>query len=89
MMVSANSASWVPADPIVAGTRALKKRRTSLSQRRLRNDVITPARRSRDVAARIPGARLEVLAGCGHLVMLERPDVLDALLESFSAELSA
>lgn len=52
-------------------------------------DVITPARRSRDVAARIPGARLEVLAGCGHLVMLERPDVLDALLESFSAELSA
>jgi len=52
-------------------------------------DVITPARRSRDVAARILGARLEVLPGCGHLVMLERPTALDALLEGFSAELSA
>jgi len=52
-------------------------------------DVITPPRRSRDVAARIPGARLEVLPGCGHLVMLERPTALDALLEGFSAELSA
>jgi 3-oxoadipate enol-lactonase len=52
-------------------------------------DVITPSRRSRDVAARIPGGRLEVLAGCGHLVMLERPTVLDALLEGFSTELSA
>ena len=32
MMVSANSASCVPAEPTVAGTSALKKRRTSSSQ---------------------------------------------------------
>lgn len=52
-------------------------------------DVVTPARRAKGVAARIPGARLEVLPGCGHLVMLERPEVLDGLLRGFSAELSA
>jgi pimeloyl-ACP methyl ester carboxylesterase len=52
-------------------------------------DLLTPPRRARDVAARIPGARLEVLEGCGHLVMLERADTLDDLLERFSAELSA
>jgi non-heme chloroperoxidase len=51
-------------------------------------DVVTPPRRARGVAARIPGARLEVLAGCGHLIMLERPDALDRILERFSAELA-
>ena len=34
-------------------------------------------------------ARLEVLEGCGHLVMLERAEQLDALLGRFSAELAA
>jgi non-heme chloroperoxidase len=52
-------------------------------------DVLTPARRARFMASRIPGARLEVLPGCGHLVMLERPAELDALIEDFSAELVA
>ncbi len=52
-------------------------------------DLLTPARRARFMASRIPGARLEVLPGCGHLVMLERPDELDALIEEFSAELAA
>ena len=52
-------------------------------------DVVTPTRRAKAMADRIPGARLEVLPGCGHLVMLERPEVLDGLLRGFSAELSA
>ena len=52
-------------------------------------DLITPARRSRVLAARIPGARLEVLPGCGHLVMLERPEALAGLLGAFSAELAS
>jgi 3-oxoadipate enol-lactonase len=51
-------------------------------------DLLTPPRRSRSIAGRVPGARLEVLPGCGHLVMLERPDTLNALLSSFSAELA-
>ena len=44
MMVSANKASCVPAEPMVAGTSALKKRRTSSSSRSARNQVATPAR---------------------------------------------
>jgi pimeloyl-ACP methyl ester carboxylesterase len=52
-------------------------------------DVLTPPRRARLLAANIPGARLEVLPGCGHLVMLERPDDLSELVEGFSAELRA
>jgi pimeloyl-ACP methyl ester carboxylesterase len=52
-------------------------------------DVVTPPRRTRGVAARIPGAQFELLAGCGHLVMLERADALDRILESFAAELAA
>jgi pimeloyl-ACP methyl ester carboxylesterase len=52
-------------------------------------DLLTPSRRARRIAARIPHARLEVLAGCGHLVMLERPEALNELLDRFSAELAA
>lgn len=52
-------------------------------------DALTPARRARFVASHIPGARLELLGGCGHLVMLERPGELDRLIEDFSATLAA
>jgi pimeloyl-ACP methyl ester carboxylesterase len=51
-------------------------------------DLLTPVRRARQLAARIPGARLEVLAGCGHLAMLERPEELDALLHGFAQEVA-
>jgi len=51
-------------------------------------DLQTPPWRARAIAARIPGARLEVLEGAGHMIMLERPEELNALLERFSAELA-
>ena len=35
-------------------------------------DVLTPPRMARAMAAAIPGPRLVVLRGCGHMVMLER-----------------
>ena len=44
MMVSANSAIWVPAEPSVAGPSALKKRFTSASSRGQRNAGSTPLR---------------------------------------------
>jgi pimeloyl-ACP methyl ester carboxylesterase len=50
-------------------------------------DLLTPSRRARAMADCIPGARLELLADCGHLVMLERAEVLNGLLERFAAEL--
>ena len=52
-------------------------------------DVITPVRRVRAMAEGIPGARFVILAGAGHLVMLERPEEFEALLEQFSSELPA
>ena len=46
-------------------------------------DRMTPARGARELAALIEGARLVELAGCGHMMMVERPDeTLDALAET-------
>jgi pimeloyl-ACP methyl ester carboxylesterase len=45
-------------------------------------DRMTPAKGARELAARIEGARFVELAGCGHMMMIERPDAtLDALAE--------
>ncbi|WP_374441845.1 alpha/beta fold hydrolase [Stella sp.] len=38
------------------------------------DDRMTPAIRARPLAAAIAGARMVVLPGCGHMVMVERPD---------------
>ncbi len=43
-------------------------------------DVLTPQREARKIAEGVPGARLTVLAGCGHMVMLERAEALRDLL---------
>ncbi len=44
------------------------------------HDLMTPVRHAEAMAAAIPGASLEVLAGCGHMVMLERRQEVDRLL---------
>jgi pimeloyl-ACP methyl ester carboxylesterase len=41
-------------------------------------DLITPVELSRALAAEIRGARLVEVAGAGHLVLLERPDIVAA-----------
>ena len=44
------------------------------------DDRMTPAKAGRKLAAAIAGARVTEIAGCGHLMMLEKPDeTLDAL----------
>ena len=43
-------------------------------------DLLTPAEHSRALVQQIPGAELEVLDPGGHLVMLERPDDVNAHL---------
>ena len=50
-------------------------------------DLLLPPFHSRRIAAAIPHAVLQVLPGCGHMVMLERPDELNALLHEFSMSL--
>lgn len=43
-------------------------------------DALTPPRAARQLAAGIPGARLQVISGAGHMLPLEEPDrILDAI----------
>ncbi|OHV19739.1 alpha/beta hydrolase [Parafrankia soli] len=49
------------------------------------DDVATPPERAERMVARIPGARLEVVADCGHTSPLEQPDVITGLLRGFVA----
>jgi len=49
-------------------------------------DRATPPSRARRIAEAIPGARLEVVAGSGHLSALEAPAAVSRLLAGFLAE---
>lgn len=50
-------------------------------------DVMTPARRGRELAALVAGAKVETIAGCGHMMMQEAPDAtLGALIAHFGAK---
>ena len=46
-------------------------------------DRMTPARAGQKLAAAIPGARAEIIPGCGHMMMTEKPDVTLDALKSF------
>lgn len=52
-------------------------------------DVITPPGDSRLIARRLPGARLVVLSGAGHMAMLERADEFNDLLAEFARDVQA
>ena len=49
-------------------------------------DPIIPVRHAEDAHAAIPGSRLEVFEGIGHLPQLESPERFVAVLERFIAE---
>jgi pimeloyl-ACP methyl ester carboxylesterase len=44
------------------------------------HDLMTPVTQAEFLARHIAGAELVVLEGCGHMLMLERPDDLNALI---------
>ena len=48
-------------------------------------DILTPPHMARAITGQIAGSELEVLPGCGHMVMLERPTELCDLLEEAAA----
>lgn len=50
-------------------------------------DRLTPPERSREIAALVPQARLVILPRCGHMLTMERPDVVNATLAQWLGEL--
>jgi pimeloyl-ACP methyl ester carboxylesterase len=46
-------------------------------------DVLTPPKYSRFLADKIAGARLEIIEGAGHLVMVERAEEFNKKIEAF------
>jgi pimeloyl-ACP methyl ester carboxylesterase len=46
-------------------------------------DRLTPPEHSREIAAAVPQARLEIVPGCGHLLTMEQPERVAALLLSW------
>ena len=53
------------------------------------SDVLTPPAQARLIARLIPGARLEVFPGGGHMLMLERAEALDQMIIDFAHEVGA
>jgi len=49
-------------------------------------DLLTPSEHSEEIAERLPGCRLVEVPGAGHLVIMERADVVDAALAGLLAE---
>lgn len=47
------------------------------------SDVLTPPEEARAMANAIPGARLSVLPGAGHMVPMEAPDAFAEAIDSF------
>jgi len=52
-------------------------------------DKMTPPDFSRQLAASISGAKLEIVEGAGHMVMLERPAEFNMSLDKFAESISA
>ena len=50
-------------------------------------DIITPPALSEQLAAMVPGAKLEVIAGAGHLANLEQPRAFNAAIDGFLSEI--
>jgi 3-oxoadipate enol-lactonase len=49
-------------------------------------DTLTPPATSREMARRIPGARLTIIEGAGHLSNIERPEAFNSAVLGFLKE---
>lgn len=45
-----------------------------------REDPVTPVHDHEAMAARVPGARLEIIENCGHLSTIEQPESVNRVL---------
>jgi len=48
-----------------------------------REDALTPPELAREIAAGIPGAKLEIIPDCGHLSTMERPEAVNRALRAW------
>jgi len=54
------------------------------------NDIMTPTKSGRALAALLPGSRTVIIEDCGHMLPAETPDaVLDALIGFFASDAAA
>jgi pimeloyl-ACP methyl ester carboxylesterase len=51
-----------------------------------REDPVTPVLGHQTMAARIPGARLEIIENCGHLSTIEQPEIVNRVLRGWLLE---
>ena len=54
-----------------------------------REDALTPPELPREIAAGIPGAKLEIVPDCGHLSTLEQPEAVSRALRALADGVSA
>ncbi len=54
-----------------------------------REDPVTPVRDHEAMAARVPGARLEIIENCGHLSTIEQPEIVNRVLKNWLKETEA
>ena len=47
------------------------------------DDQLTPPEHAQEIAARVPGAQLHLLARCGHMLTWEQPEAVTALLQAW------
>ena len=52
-------------------------------------DRLTPPEHSREIAQGVPGARLEIVPGAGHMLTMEQPARVNALLLPWLANLNS
>lgn len=52
-------------------------------------DLLTPPEHAREIAAGIPGARLEIVPGAGHMLTMEEPARLSRLLGAWLQDLGS
>jgi pimeloyl-ACP methyl ester carboxylesterase len=52
-----------------------------------REDAWSPVAQHEEIAARIPGSKLEIIERCGHMAPMERPDEVTAALHKWFTEL--
>jgi 3-oxoadipate enol-lactonase len=91
----ARFASWrsaMPPEPLNAATRALYEFNLSSDLPRIavptlvvagQEDALTKPEGMQEIAALIPGADYRVIPKSGHMIPVEQPELLDALLDAF------